>query len=1172
MKVPAVLTLNLSERWSRGIILVLSCAVLVLTVWYLTAGINGWFIHLYYFPVVLIGYFYRRRGIPLILLLSGMYFLLAAYFIAPFVFEIESAALSAAMLIIIGIIVALLSDSLEKKHEDFEDLIKNVQDIVYRTSDDGTITMASPSFAQLFGYDTPEECLGMNLARDFYFSPDDRKPFLDQIAQDGKVTQYRVTLRHRNGQAVIVSVSSHQYRGPDGKVNGVEGIFRDITLQQHLEQNLRESEEKYRTFFTTSRDCVFITSPDGRWIDFNDSALELFGYTDRDDLFAIPITHLYADDGDRDRHLQQIARDGYVRAFPTRLRRRDGTLIDVLITTSAVRNADGSVRYYTGTIHDITASRKAEEELRQSEEKYRLLADNATDIIWLADIRTLKYTYFSPSVEKIRGYTVEEALAIPPSATFTPESFARAEAELKKTLELDRQHKVEHGRTRVFEFDEFCKDGSVISTETRITLIRNADGVPVAIQGITRDISERKRAEDARALERQRMESLLSLNQIGEIADSTVISLVVEDAIRLTGSTIGYLATINDDESVMTIRYWSRSAHETCNVLEKPIVYAIGKTGLWGEAIRQRRPVITNDYAAANPLKRGTPAGHVPLVRHMNIPVFEGDHIVAVAGVGNKGSDYNEGDVHQLQLLMQGWWQIVIRKRSEELIRESRQIFLDIISFLPDPTYVIDKEGRVIAWNRALEQLSGIKSKEIIGKGNYEYSIWHCGKRRPVLIDLVLDPDKDSARMDYTDILWEGRTVTAQKVVQGAGSGKQIPLSLVASPLIDAKGQTNGAIESMRDISRIKDAETELARFNANLEKIIRERTQELQDEIVQRKYAEREVQEALAYNRSVIEANPDLMVILDDDGIVLDVNAAAESLTGVPREELIGTSYTRYLVDNSTPSDVLARLLTTGRIEYTVQLLRTDGHITPLSVNSTLFRGKDATDTRIIVAAHDITRQKEDEEAIRASLNEKVLLLREIHHRVNNNLQIIISLTKLQIRTISDPGMRQALGETQNRVRAMSLVHEKLYQSENLSSINLLEYTRFLSNQLFSFYGIERERVRLAIEIDMIPLDIDTAIPLGLILNELISNALKHAFPGGRRGTLSIGSSIKGDLLTLVVKDDGAGLPPGLDWKSTDSLGLRLVSSLIDQLDGTIEQGDGAGTMFIITLHRKPT
>ncbi|MCX5853488.1 MAG: PAS domain S-box protein, partial [Deltaproteobacteria bacterium] len=138
--------------------------------------------------------------------------------------------------------------------------------------------------------------------------------------------------------------------------------------------------------------------------------------------------------------------------------------------------------------------------LKESEEKYRLLADNATDIIWILDLATRKFIYFSPSVEKIRGFTPEEALEIPLEKMFTLDSYARVMSEFKETLELDKQHLVEHGRIRVFEFQEFCKDGSIISTEPRMKFIRDADGSPIRLQGITRDITERKRAENTIAL------------------------------------------------------------------------------------------------------------------------------------------------------------------------------------------------------------------------------------------------------------------------------------------------------------------------------------------------------------------------------------------------------------------------------------------------------------------------------------------------------------------------------------------------------------------------------------------------------------------------------------------------------------------------------------------------
>ena len=147
----------------------------------------------------------------------------------------------------------------------------------------------------------------------------------------------------------------------------------------------------------------------------------------------------------------------------------------------------------------------------------------------------------------------------------------------------------------------------------------------------------------------------------------------MESAIRLTGSTIGYIAFANEDETVLTMHYWSNSAMQQCAMIDKPIVYPVKDTGLWGEAIRQRKPVITNDYAAPNPLKKGTPSGHVRLTRHMNIPVFDGGRIVAVAGVGNKAEDYQDDDVRQLTLFMDGMWRILCRKRAEEALKQFNQ-------------------------------------------------------------------------------------------------------------------------------------------------------------------------------------------------------------------------------------------------------------------------------------------------------------------------------------------------------------------------------------------------------------------------------------------------------------------------------------------------------------------
>ena len=179
----------------------------------------------------------------------------------------------------------------------------------------------------------------------------------------------------------------------------------------------------------------------------------------------------------------------------------------------------------------------------------------------------------------------------------------------------------------------------------------------------------RNRVEQGLRLDESRLEALLRLNQMTDASLKEITDFALEEAVRLTQSEIGYLAFLNDDESVLTMHSWSKSAMAECEIIDKPIVYVVETTGLWGEAVRQRRPVITNDYPAPSPWKKGYPAGHVHVTRHMNAPVFEGDRIVVLAGVGNKVEPYDESDVRQLTLLMQGMWRLLHRKQAAEALQ-----------------------------------------------------------------------------------------------------------------------------------------------------------------------------------------------------------------------------------------------------------------------------------------------------------------------------------------------------------------------------------------------------------------------------------------------------------------------------------------------------------------------
>jgi len=201
----------------------------------------------------------------------------------------------------------------------------------------------------------------------------------------------------------------------------------------------------------------------------------------------------------------------------------------------------------------------------------------------------------------------------------------------------------------------------------------------------------------------------------------------------------------------------------------------------------------------------------------------------------------------------------------------------------------------------------------------------------------------------------------------------------------------------------------------------------------------------------------------------------------------------------------------------------------------------------------------------IRASLREKEVLLQEVHHRVKNNLQVISSLIHMQVRKLRDVSSRSALEECQNRVLAISLIHEKLYQSRDYARVPFSDYAKSLAANIFHATGVSPKNVKLNVAFESFSLAVDKAIPCGLILNELITNALKHAFPNERRGTICVLMRRAGDEIEFQVGDDGAGMNADFDAAKSDSLGMQLVQTLVEQLDGRLEVLHEAGTTFQI-------
>ena len=264
-------------------------------------------------------------------------------------------------------------------------------------------------------------------------------------------------------------------------------VLNNITERKRAEEALRKSERRYREFFATSRDCVFITSMEGKWIDFNDAALEMFGYDSREELSQVPISSLYVNPEERSVLTTLIEKQSYVKEHPVLLRRRDGAVIDTLITAGFRRDADGSEREYYGTIRDITDRKRAEEELRKSEEKYRNILENIEEGYFEVDLAG-NFTFFNPSLCRILGYPREEMPGMNNRVFMDAEN-------AKEAFRAFNEVYVTGIPTKGFEWETIRKDGARTYLEVSVSLIAMPGEKPTRFRGIARDITERKKAE-----------------------------------------------------------------------------------------------------------------------------------------------------------------------------------------------------------------------------------------------------------------------------------------------------------------------------------------------------------------------------------------------------------------------------------------------------------------------------------------------------------------------------------------------------------------------------------------------------------------------------------------------------------------------------------------------------
>ncbi|MCC6864749.1 MAG: PAS domain S-box protein [Ignavibacteria bacterium] len=464
---------------------------------------------------------------------------------------------------------------------------------------------------------------------------------------------------------------------------------------------------------------------------------------------------------------------------------------------------------------------------------------------------------------------------------------------------------------------------------------------------------------------------------------------------------------------------------------------------------------------------------------------------------------------------------ITERINSEKLLRESEEKYRELTESVPAAIFIY-ANNKLVYGNQYSVKITGYNVKEMIGKNFWE----------------LVHPDQKEIVKQRGEARLSGKEVPARydlKIIDKNGNEKWLDY---CGTSINYRGEP-AVLGIAYDITELKKTQQALT-------------------------------ESELKY-RTLIENMSEVILYVDNNDRIIFANDNVFGMFGYEKDELIGKIAHDILTDGEFTEHIKDRIKLRRHgftDKFEVKMKKKTGEKFWVEISSAPLKDSDGKIIGSIGIYSDVTDRKKYENSVENSLKQKDMLLKEIHHRVKNNLQIISSLMKLQSSHVKDKEIHNLFAESQNRIKTMALIHEKLYRSIDISVIEFYEYIKNLVESLYLSYGISNERVTPVIEFRSIYLDIDTAIPCSLIINEIVSNCLKYAFPDLRKGSIAI-NLMKNNQneYILVIKDDGIGLPQDLDIEKTNSLGLKLVKLLSEQLGGNVELIKRNGTEFRINF-----
>ena len=465
--------------------------------------------------------------------------------------------------------------------------------------------------------------------------------------------------------------------------------------------------------------------------------------------------------------------------------------------------------------------------------------------------------------------------------------------------------------------------------------------------------------------------------------------------------------------------------------------------------------------------------------------------------------------------------EIIERSKAEKDLRQAQEYARSIIDSSLDMIVATDIDYNINEFNTAAEATFGYAREEIIGKP----------------LSMLFSDEQEMAKV--VERITDDGSV-ANEIINKKKDGTFFISFLSASVIKNEKGEIVGAMGVSRDITAVKKAEEEL--------RLSEERHRAIYD------------QAYIGISR------------IAKMGRFLLVNERLCDMLGYTADELYKKTFYELGVQEEVEESLVDwDQLLSGKIKNFSReqtYVRKDGELLSANVTVSLVRDSNDSPNYFVAVFEDITERKEYERQLQESIKEKEVLIKEVHHRVKNNMQVISSILNLQSSYIDDETALGILRESQDRIKSMSFVHESLYQSKTLSEVNFSEYIQNIARNLFHSYGRREGGLTLDFDLEEVHLNLDTSIPCGLIINEVVSNSLKYAFLGREKGVIRIEfSKLSDGKLKLIVSDDGIGLPDNFDIENAESLGLQLVTTLVTQVSGELKIDSSNGTRFTIVF-----